>query len=285
MTDDLGGVDRLSYSQRSLVERALWIEHWIAQQERELAEGRIGAFDAGRWTQATNSLLRDDAARASAEYLAQFRSDVEQFIAQDQVQAAQRSKPLELPRQEGIIYTAFVDPGGGGKDEYTLAIGHREGDRLVVDLVHGRKGNPAAITADYAKTLKSYGIFRVAGDRYAGAWVPTEFSRHGITYEPAPGTRSELYASFAPALNSGVVELPACDVLERQLVALERRTTRGGRDIIDHAPGAHDDRANAVAGVVAQLAKKRSDQVFGVLDYGYSHWHPMGWASRGMVQH
>ena len=57
MTDDLGGVDRLSYSQRSLVERALWIEHWIAQQERELAEGRIEAFDAGRWTQATNSLL------------------------------------------------------------------------------------------------------------------------------------------------------------------------------------------------------------------------------------
>jgi hypothetical protein len=57
MTDDLGGVDRLSYSQRSLVERALWIEHWIAQQERELAKGRIEAFDAGRWTQATNSLL------------------------------------------------------------------------------------------------------------------------------------------------------------------------------------------------------------------------------------
>lgn len=57
ITDDLGGVDRLSYSQRSLVERALWIEHWIAQQERELAEGRIEAFDAGRWTQATNSLL------------------------------------------------------------------------------------------------------------------------------------------------------------------------------------------------------------------------------------
>lgn len=57
ITDDLGGADRLSYAQRSLVERALWIEHWIAQQERELAEGRAGGFDAGRWTQATNSLL------------------------------------------------------------------------------------------------------------------------------------------------------------------------------------------------------------------------------------
>ena len=229
--------------------------------------------------------LRDDAARASAEYLAQFRTDVEAFLSLDQVQAAQRTKPLELPRRDGVSYVAFTDPTGGGKDEYTLAIGHREGDRLVVDAVRGRKGNPAAITADYAKVLKSYGVFRVAGDRYAGAWVPTEYSRHGITYEPASGTRSELYASFAPALNSGVVDLPPCDVLERQLVALERKTTRGGRDIIDHACGAHDDRANAVAGVVAELAKKRSDQVFGLLTDGdeFSPRHRMAWAGASWV--
>ena len=31
----------------------------------------------------------------------------------------------------------------------------------------------------------------------------------------------------------------------------------GGRDIIDHAPNAHDDRANAVAGVVALMTKRR----------------------------
>ncbi|WP_297780043.1 hypothetical protein [uncultured Roseovarius sp.] len=202
--------------------------------------------------------MKDDAARASAEYLAQFRSDIEAFLSLDQVEAVQRSKPLELPRQSGVRYVAFADPTGGGKDEFTLAIAHREGERLVVDLVRGRRGNPAAITADYAETLKAYGISRVSGDRYAGQWVPTEFDRHGITYEPAPGTRSELYATFAPALNSGAVELPPCATLSKQLTSLERRTTRGGRDMIDHAPGAHDDRANAVAGVVAQMAKKQA---------------------------
>lgn len=202
--------------------------------------------------------MKDDAARASAEYLAQFRSDIEAFLSLDQVAAAQRSKPLELPVQAGVRYVAFADPTGGGKDEYTLSIGHRERDRLVIDLVRGRKGNPAAITADYAETLKAYGITRVSGDRYAGQWVPTEFSRHGITYAAAPGTRSELYASLAPALNSGAVELPPCDTLSKQLTALERRTTRGGRDQIDHPPGGHDDRANAVAGVVAMMAKKQA---------------------------
>jgi hypothetical protein len=39
-----------------------------------------------------------------------------------------------------------------------------------------------------------------------------------------------------------------------QIVGLERRTARGRRDSIDHAPGAHDDVANAAAGVVAALA-------------------------------
>jgi hypothetical protein len=39
--------------------------------------------------------------------------------------------------------------------------------------------------------------------------------------------------------------------LVTQLCGLERRTARGGRDSIDHAPGEHDDLANAVAGAAA----------------------------------
>lgn len=43
-----------------------------------------------------------------------------------------------------------------------------------------------------------------------------------------------------------------------QLIGLERRTARGtGRDVIDHAPGAHDDLVNAVAGLAA-AAKRGS---------------------------
>ena len=51
---DLGGADRLSYMQRSLVERGLWLEYWLAQQEQALAKG--GEFDVGKWVQAANSL-------------------------------------------------------------------------------------------------------------------------------------------------------------------------------------------------------------------------------------
>jgi len=53
-TDDLGGADTLSYAKRSLVERALWLEFWLAQQEQALAGG--SDFDVGKWTAAANSL-------------------------------------------------------------------------------------------------------------------------------------------------------------------------------------------------------------------------------------
>jgi hypothetical protein len=200
--------------------------------------------------------MRDDAARASAEYLAQFRSDIEQFIAVDVVTDAQRRRPKELPRQDDVYYQAFCDMSGGGADEHSLSIAHRDGERVIVDLVQARKGDPEAAVRAFCRVLKAYGIGSVQGDRYAGAWVPSAFQRHGITYQPAANVRSELYASFAPALKSGQVELPPDEIMARQFSALERRTTRGGRDLIDHAPGGHDDRANAVAGAVTLCLSK-----------------------------
>ena len=82
----------------------------------------------------------------------------------------------------------------------------------------------------------------------AGEWPAERFQVHGIRYEPAELNRSELYLGFLPLLNSGRLDLLDNPRMIAQFVALERRTARSGRDSIDHAPGAHDDLANAVAG-------------------------------------
>lgn len=201
--------------------------------------------------------LADDREAASAEYLAQFRSDIATFLDADLLHEVSRPKPLELPHVRGVQYFGFVDPAGGGADEFTLAIAHLEKGVAVTDMVRGLKGSPAAIVAEYAPILKGYGINVVTGDRYAGRWPRDEFEKHAIRYQTSDLDRSALYLEFLAALNSGRVELPPCDKLQRQFIGLERRTSRGGRDSIDHAPGAHDDRANAVAGVVAHC-KRRS---------------------------
>jgi hypothetical protein len=106
--------------------------------------------------------------------------------------------------------------------------------------------------------LKSYGISSVVGDRYAGEWPRERFDVHGISYEAAAKPKSDLYRDLLPAINSRQVDLLDDAKLVAQLCGLERRTARGGRDSIDHAPGSHDDVCNSVAGVVCSLAQSSS---------------------------
>jgi hypothetical protein len=54
--------------------------------------------------------------------------------------------------------------------------------------------------------------------------------------------------------------------LVNQIAAPERRTSRGGKDSIDHAPGAHDDLANVVAGVAYCAVTRFTSSVSEALD-------------------
>lgn len=55
LSDDLGGAPSLSYQQKALVDRALFLEFHLQQEEMKLATGQ--EFDSGKWVQATNALL------------------------------------------------------------------------------------------------------------------------------------------------------------------------------------------------------------------------------------
>jgi hypothetical protein len=66
--------------------------------------------------------LADDPEAARAEYLAEFRSGIAAFLDAELLEGCMRPKPLELPPCTGITYHAFVDPAGGGADEFTLSI-------------------------------------------------------------------------------------------------------------------------------------------------------------------
>jgi hypothetical protein len=57
-----------------------------------------------------------------------------------------------------------------------------------------------------------------------------------------------LYLELLPMLMSGWVRLLDNPRLISQIVNLERKTARGGRDSIDHPPRLHDDVANAASG-------------------------------------
>ncbi len=199
------------------------------------------------------SAYEDDPEAAAAEYGAEFRNDLSDFVPRAVVDAATVMGRFEIPPIRGLSYVAFVDPSGGtGADSMTLAVAHGEGDRVVLDAVREVRPpfSPENATQDFAVLLKAYGVRRVCGDRYAGEWPRERFRTHGIEYDLADQPKSDLYRDFLPVLNSGRAELLNLPRLASQLTGLERRTARGGRDSIDHAPGGHDDVANVVAGAL-----------------------------------
>ena len=193
-----------------------------------------------------------DEAWASAEYGAQFRLDIASFLDREAIESVVVPGRRELPPLDEYQYTAFVDPSGGSQDSMTLAIAHREDDRAVLDLVRERRPpfSPEAVVEEFSHVLRHYKVTTVTGDRYGGEWPRERFCQHGIGYEICNKAKSDLYRELLPMINSGRVDLLDHPRLVAQLCRLERRTGRGGRDSIDHAPGDHDDLANAVAGAL-----------------------------------
>lgn len=199
-----------------------------------------------------DAAMAEDGPRARSEYLAQFREDIEAFVSIEQVEAATDVGVKERPPLPGVTYTCFVDPSGGRADSMTMAIAHKEGDSAIIDLIAEKKApfNPEVVAEDFAKTMKRYRVSTARADRYAAEWTKVSFARHGIRLLPADKPKSDLYTDLLPPLNSGLVRLLDHPAMAAQLVQLERRTSRGGRDSIDHSPGGHDDLANSVAGAV-----------------------------------
>src|SRR6516165_5553477 len=77
-----------------------------------------------------------DPEAARAEYGAEFRDDLADFVTREQIDAVTMWGRAELPPVPGVTYGAFCDPSGGVSDAMTLAIGHlSSGHVCVLDAV------------------------------------------------------------------------------------------------------------------------------------------------------
>jgi hypothetical protein len=199
--------------------------------------------------------MERDPASAAAEFCAQFRLDVESFVSRDAVESCVSLGVRERPPVLGIRYAGFADPSGGSADSFTLAIAHQQESVAVIDALREIRPpfSPESAVGELARLLRSYRVNRIQSDRYAGEWPAEQFRKHGITLEAAPKPKSDLYRDFLPLVNSRQVDLLDHPRAIAQLCSLERRVARGGRDSIDHPPGAHDDLGNAIAGVAVML--------------------------------
>jgi hypothetical protein len=200
---------------------------------------------------------KKDPSAAGAEWDAQFRSDIESFLTMESIEQC-AVVPGEMPPDPQTVYHGFVDPSGGRADAFTLCLAHsdRWTNKLVVDCLRGWQPplNPESVVGEIAALLRSYRVNRVVGDKYAGNWVSSAFDKVGITYLPAAKPKSDLYLHLESLVNTYRAEIPKNKQLTTELVNLERRRSKSGKDQVDHPPRGSDDYANAVAGALYILA-------------------------------
>jgi hypothetical protein len=225
--------------------------------------------------------LEEDPAAARAEWLAEFRRDIESFVSREAVEAVVVPGRFELP-PSGFMYSGFCDAAGGsGQDSMTLGISHaeeRNGEMVaVLDCVREVRPpfSPEGAVEEFAEVLKRYGIYEVVGDRYSGDIIPEQFRKRGIEYRQSEKTKSDIYKDLLPIINSGRCELLDDKRLIAQLCNLERRVARGGKESIDAPPSrmnsaeGHDDRVNASAGSLVNVSLGVSGYNIDVLLPGY----------------
>lgn len=220
-------------------------------------------------------LFKSDAVKAGSEYgldgYVSFRQGEQALFDEEPLNAAIITARRELPPTPSVRYVGFIDAAQGSRsgDSMCLGIAHREGAKAVLDLVREVQPpfSPGAIIVDtFAPILEAYGLREVIGDRHSVGFVAEGFAACGIRFVPSVHTKSELYAELLPLVTTGMVELLDLPTLRGQLLALQRRSIRGGKDSIDVPRGGHDDVANVAAGALVHVTgvgvKKRKRVVF-----------------------
>jgi len=194
-----------------------------------------------------------------SEFDATFREDISNLFPEHVIETAM-DRELAPPNPT-LPYVCFVDPSGGACDSFTMAVAlqTKEG-HINVCRVEERipPFDPTQVVKEFSDIMLLYGIRTATADRYGGIWPSDAFKKCGIRAEMSDLTASEIYLEASALMNSGRVHLPKDDDrLKLQLQLLERRTSPGGKDRVDHPPGGHDDRANAAMGAAVLASRNR----------------------------
>ncbi len=206
-----------------------------------------------------------DPQSAAAELGASWRTDVSGWLDMATIQAAVDNDVLVRPHTLSHTYVGFADSSGGVKDSFTCGVAHADSGIAVLDLLFEVQApfSPSEAVHQVAGVLKQYGLSSVTGDRYASGFIIDAFAAQGITYKFSERDRSTVFTDALPMFVAGSVRLIDNKRLVTQLAALERKTSPGGRDKVDHPRGQHDDAALSACGaLVLAVAKAKGPRLF-----------------------
>jgi len=208
--------------------------------------------------------LEDDPAAARSEWMGEWRNDISGFLDIELIESCVDRGVVVRPPRAGICYVGFVDSASGvGQDAFALGIAHKDRDEVVLDLAHEVKPpfSPSNAIGEICALLKDYHVASVEGDKYAPGFVAEGFAQSGIRYTYSERDRSAIYVECLPLLTSGRARLIDSRKLVTQFASLERKTSAGGRDAVNHGVNGHDDLCNSAAGALVLATKPQGMRI------------------------
>jgi hypothetical protein len=179
---------------------------------------------------------------------------------------------LEGPRMDRTLLTGHEIPGpfvaaldlGVVHDRTVLSIGHRVGDRVLLDRQQTWQGSRRA-PVDFAEveafivaaherfrfrlTLDPWQALDLA-QRLRGRGVPTE------EYTFSSASKQKLAATLLSTINNGLLDLYEADGLRDELLALRLVQSSSGAWGFDHKRSGHDDRAVSLSLMLVGLLER-----------------------------
>ncbi|MDQ6807519.1 MAG: hypothetical protein M3065_21795 [Actinomycetota bacterium] len=159
-----------------------------------------------------------------------------------------------LEREPSAFYAAGLDLGSVN-DRSVLAIGHKAGDRVVLDRLQCWRGSRARPT-DYgeveAYTLQAHGRFgfTLRLDPWQGLGLAQRLRAGGVHAEEftfSAASKQRLASTLLSTINAGNLALYEAEGLREELLALRLAQSASGAWSFDHRAGGHDDMAVAIS--------------------------------------
>lgn len=184
--------------------------------------------------------------------------------------------------------SAFLDLGWV-HDETALAVGKKAatGKTAVVALEgwRGSQARPVDFSSVERRLIELAGrlnINRLQIESPQGVGMAQRLNLEGLTSDvlhPTAKSNQEHWGALYTALKAGTVQLPNDPKLRQQLLTLTIQTTATGWRVVD-VPSIHQDRARAVAGVVALLQEANCPTWEDLKDLGHIEFEsPFKWDS------
>lgn len=219
------------------------------------------------------SFLEKERARDLDNYLrefeAKFAEKVEAFLSYELVENALKLAG-DLPYKAEFFYYAGIDASGlAGRDKFSLAIAHKQGNNVYIDKVKSwNLKDPDPIMKDIKELAGIYHFDRVSIDRYAKGWVENALRKIKLIVNIRPSL-AEIYVNIKSLMLGDRLFLPDNKGIKKAFLNTQAYYGKNNALSIAHErnPEGHSDEADAISTAVFDIIMGKKEKQNIIIHY------------------